>query len=534
MCVFSGAYMRAIAQVEDPKPRPTLVAANSNAAEEPARWVFPTLVALAALPRLVLLFLNENLYGDAVSRTELAIRWAEHPHWISSFGDGARQFGPLHLYLIGIGYAVIGHKLLVGRLVSLVFGVATVWPLWGLTRRLFGWRAAAVAVAGLSVWGMHLQMSTTAGSEALGLFLVLAMLSLFARGLEENRFAPIAYAALVLNLACATRYDCWAFIPLFVVLLFLQDKDKVAATTRAIFFGLMALPFPLVWMQGNERAFGDPFMPIHFIEDFHKGWVADGVARWSEWGYRAQNLFFWPGAALLTLTPIVAVLGFIGMRVAWKRFPEHRWLLWACLAPTALFTFKSAVLLNFVPLARFAVSQIALVLPFVYLGYAAISERKPGLARAVAIGGAALAVALPAWMGQYTFRVDGGGLRESVRPVSPTSTNPRPVRQVSEYLRNEVTAKGGSAIIDQGQDYMDLQIAFFSDLPELKMARLRWDTFEKRVAENHPATIVRVDHGLLEQRADVTLAPGGLTFQGRAYRELPGFPAPYHVYRAEN
>ena len=54
-------------------------------------------------------------------------------------------------------------------------------------------------------------------------------------------------------------------------------------------------------MQGNERAKGDPFAPIKYIESFHQAWVADGVARWTSAGYRAQNLFFWPGVALLTL-----------------------------------------------------------------------------------------------------------------------------------------------------------------------------------------------------------------------------------------
>src|SRR5215471_11257398 len=46
------------------------------------------LICAAAVPRLILLPLNENLYGDAVSRTELAARGAPHPHWISSLRTG--------------------------------------------------------------------------------------------------------------------------------------------------------------------------------------------------------------------------------------------------------------------------------------------------------------------------------------------------------------------------------------------------------------------------------------------------------------
>ena len=512
------------------KQRPVLVAVTDPNADPVPPWLMPALVLATFVPRLFLLPLNENLYGDAVIRTELAQRWIAHPHWISSFADGAFQFGPLHLYLMGIAYALIGHKELVGRLVSLLFGTLTVVPLFSLTRRLFGWRAGAIACLGLAVWGMHLQMSTTAASEALGLFLVMWMLSLFARGLDENRFTPIAYSALVLNLACATRYDCWLFVPLFCALLFFQDKDKVAATSRAIFFGLLALPFPLVWMQGNERAFGDPLKPIHYIQSFHSAWVADGIARYSAWGYRAMNLFFWPGAALFTLSPLVALLGAIGMVRAWRRYPQHRWLIWTALAPTALFTFKAAVLLDFVPLARFAVNQIALLLPFVYLGYVAIAERTPRWAsRGIAALAAVIAVALPTAIGAYTFRADGP-IQDSLRPVSPTSTNPLPVRQVSRYLKETVAPKGGAVILDTAPDYSDLQIAFFSGLDETRLDRVRWDTFDKLVHTQPPRTIVRYEKGDLEKRKDVQLVPGGLVFQGQRFDELPGFAGPWHVY----
>src|SRR5688572_5496282 len=62
-------------------------------------WIAWLLLALA--PRALLLPINESFYGDAAVRTELAQSWAEAPHWIFSFHDGAFQFGPLHLYLIG-------------------------------------------------------------------------------------------------------------------------------------------------------------------------------------------------------------------------------------------------------------------------------------------------------------------------------------------------------------------------------------------------------------------------------------------------
>jgi len=526
--------MRAPAKTATPGSPVPLKAVVDEGQPEPEpgfRKVSLWLLAAALLPRALLMPLNENLYGDAVVRTELGLRWAAHPHWISSFAD-AYQFGPLHLYLIGIASWLYPDPVVVGRAVSLVFGTLSVLPLYALTRRLFGWRAGVAACLGFAVWGMHLQMSTTAGSEALCLCLVLWMLALFAKGLDEGRFAPIAYAALVLNLACATRYDCWAFVPLLAVLLFLQDPDKVAATTRAVFFGFFALPFPLIWMEGNARAYGDSFKPIHYIEQFHQAWVADGVARWTEWGYRGINLFFWPGTALLTLSPLLALLGGLGMVAAWRRYPQHRWLVWTVLAPTAFFTFKAAVMLNFVPLARFAVNQVGLLLPFVYLGYLAVAKGRPSwVGRTLGSATALTAVALPLALGLFTFHHDGPR-PDTYRPVSPTSTNPVALMQVAHFLDEKVRPQGGAAILDQEDThYWDLQVAFFSRIPELKLARYRWDTFDKRVRENHPKTLVRVEGGKLEHDPRFTLLADGIRFQDHLFRELPGFQAPWHVYQ---
>ncbi|HZH04210.1 MAG TPA: hypothetical protein VEY30_10515, partial [Myxococcaceae bacterium] len=103
------------------------------------RLALPVVLVLASLlPRLSLMAYNENFYGDAVARTELALRWSAHPHWIASASDGAYQFGPLQLYLIGIALRLGFPIEDAGRWVSFGAGVASVLPLFFLSRRLFG------------------------------------------------------------------------------------------------------------------------------------------------------------------------------------------------------------------------------------------------------------------------------------------------------------------------------------------------------------------------------------------------------------
>ncbi len=508
---------------------PVLSAVPDPLPEPNTRLLLGLLIAAVLLPRLLLMPFNENFYGDAVARTELAERWLREPHLITSYGDGAFQFGPLHLYLVGFALKVMPDKALAGRLVSLLFGVLAVVPLFSLTRRLFGWRAGVWAGLAFSVWGMHVQMSTTAASEALSLFLMLWVFALFAEGLDENRLGPLFAAAAVLNLACATRYDAWMFIPLLTVGLLLWGEDRIAAITRAVGFGLLCLPFPLLWMQGNELAHGDPFFPIRAVDQFHADWVREGLLRVGELRYRLESLGFWPGVALLSLSPGVALLGMVGMWRSWRERPDVRWLVLAAVVPAAYFTFRAAVLLDFQPLGRFTVTELALLLPFVVPGLESLG-RGAGARKVLAGVSAVLALAVPLAMGLYTFRADGGW-RDSFRPVSPTSTNPVPVMQVARFLQAEVAARGGAAVLDADPGYLDLQLAFFSGLPDERLARVRWETFRKHLREARPEYLVRFENGWLAKDSGVKLEGRALTLDGVVYEELDGFSAPLHVYR---
>ncbi|NNB88298.1 ArnT family glycosyltransferase [Corallococcus exiguus] len=515
-----------------PSAVPGLSAVPAPQPEPSTRWLVGLLLLAALLPRLGVFFINENLFGDAVVRTELAERWLADPHVITSYKDGTYQFGPLHLYLVGAVLSVFERDV-AGRLVSLVFGVLSVVPLFALTRRLFGWRAGVAAGLAFSAWGMHLQFSTTAGSESVSLFFMLAVFALVAEGVEENRFQPLFWGAVLLNFACALRYDAWLYIPLITVALVFSSEDRVASLTRAVGFGLVCLPFPLLWMQGNELAHGDPFFPIKAVEDFHRQWVADSGGAGGALGWRLQQLGFWPAVALFTLTPGVALLGGVGMVRAWKKHPETRWLVVMAVVPALYFTLRAAVLLSFVPLARFTVTQLVLVPVFMAPGLAALVGNKGPFARRAVVGvSAVLAVVMPVALGIYTFRTEGG-LHDSLRPVSPTSTNPVAVMQVARFLKEEVAANGGAAAIDDDPSYMDLQVAFFSTLPEMRMARVRWDTFRQRLADARPDVLVRFDGGKLVKDPGVKLDGRTLTLDGVAYQEQDGFSAPLHVYRRQ-
>jgi len=381
-----------------------------------------TLVVLAV--RAIAFPLTQNMYGDAVARIGLGEQWASSPHWISAFGDGAWQFGPLHLYLLGIASMLSSAREHAGRVVSLIAGVATTVPLWFLCRKLFDARAARVSCLILAFWGMHIQFSTTAASEGLSLLLFTACLAWFA-------YEKLVLSALALTLACATRYDVWMLIPLLTVVLALRRRYASAAV-----FAVVAFVFPFVWLIGNAQWHGDAQYPARFINAFHRTWFASGDVFWGFWKHRLLNLFFWPLCAVFTLTPIVAVAGVARMR-------QHGWLIAVAVLPVVVFTTRSTIVGDFEPLARFTATSLLVLI--VYAG-SVLRER------AVAVL-AAFTVAL----GVYTWHREGGW-HDSLRTVSPVTTQPQIVMEAAAQAR----ACPGVPFFPIDPNYRDMDAAFFS------------------------------------------------------------------------
>jgi len=487
------------------------------------------LVALALGARLPSYWVNENVLGDAIPRTGLAQKWADAPHWISSFADGADQFGPLHLYVVGAALKLGVPKQRAGPLTSLVFGTLTVLPLAALSRRLFGRSAALWSAVALAFWGLHIQMSTTGASEALALFLTLSALALF----DAGRTRSLVASGLALTAACAVRYDAWLLAPLLSVVALAHGEDRRAAFGRAVAFGLACVPFPAVWLYGNWRAMGDPLYPIHYVESFHRRWVTEGVQLWGPAVFRLQNLLFWPGAAVATLGPLVAGAGMGGMIWAFRARRDVRWVLWAAWGPAAYFTFRGVVLLDFQPLARFTVGQVALLLPFLQPGAERIARGlSPRAARAAVAVGAASLVAVTGGLAWYTYDARTEPAR-SLQPLSPLSRNPPEVRAMLALFNAQPLQGWEMVLVDADpSDYRDIELAFGMRHPGERIVQRRWDMWERSLGGALPEVVIRFEGGWLGRTPGVSVEGSVLRFRGRDLDEVPGAPAPMHLYRA--
>ncbi len=453
------------------------------------------LVLAVLLPRLLAFFVNENLAGDAIARTWLAHRWLSSPHLMTSFDDGARQFGPLHLYLLAFAEWVWPSLLHAGRVVSLVAGALTAWPLYLLTTRRFGARAATFAVLGFAFWGLHVQCSTTSASEALNLLLVMSAVALFD---AERKWA----AALLLNLACATRYDSWLLVPLLA----LTEAWRSKRVLEAAAFGAGASIFAVTWLIGNQVGQGDALFPIRFIDQFHRDWWPSEAGNWGEAAYRLICLLFWPGAAALTLFPLVAGPGLLALRKAWRDQPEVRWLVALIVVPAVLYTFRSAVMASFAPLARFTMKELLLLLPF---AGAALAAQRPRLAW-TAIG---LAAAWCLGLGLYCYEPDSRW-SFSLRSIAATSRLEPQLRVTTSWLQQHPE---GLLVVDEDpRGFDDLPISYFSGRPFDEQLRRRYERYAETLGSSTPRWLVLFEGGKLEREATL-VEEGHLDYRGHRF-----------------
>lgn len=433
-------------------------------------------LALAFAARLPALLLGVEHYGDAPVRIEIAERWARDPHLWRGFGE-TYQFGPLHLSMLGVALKALPDRYLAPKLLSLVCGLLSVALLWLLTARLRDRPAATFAACALALSPLHIQASTTGASETPFLALLLAAL-LLAR-------PHVLWSALLLGAAGLVRYDGWFYVPFLALTIRPWRK-------AAVFFAVAVAPAAL-WLLRNGQ-FGDPLAPIHWIDRDHENLARMAIGWFGEGRYRLYSAGFFPQAVLVILSPVVGLLAMAGVaRAIWKRLPgwELAAIAWA---PIAYYVFRAAVLLNFRPLTRFAMTTAALSLPFAWDAVGWIGER---LRRPVlALAGISL-VATPLVLAGLSLGRNGSNA-EWARPISPVSSVPPGIEEAARWVRAHARPDD-VVLLDGVWDYLDIPLAFEAGLPEPQWIRVAWkDDYEARWARVRPTMAVVIYQGTLE------------------------------------
>ncbi len=412
--------------------------------------------------RLAVFPYAKNFYGDPMTRLKALTAWMAHPFFLKSF-IGARQFGPLHIYLLALGQWLHADLDVGPRLISLVFGSLSAFPLFRLAERRFGRMAALLSTLALAVNPLHVQASTTAASEAVFLWFLLWALAMLDEGKAIQGEAPaprpeLLLAGLAMAGACAIRYDGWIYAPLSWLWLIEPLRQRRISRTAAAGYVAASLAVPCFLLVGSWLDLRDPFYTLSYIQLSHVQSAAQAAAAMGRWLYAGYCLLFWPANLAWELSPPVAVGVAIGA-AACLRNRRGRDLLLLAAVPAAVFSLEGALLLRFHPLARFTIPTAVLLLPYAGDGLLralrSVPQRFKAVAAAVAV---ASGVGLPSYFAWRTMG-QGDSLANTMRPISPVSNLPPDLTAAAEWLR----ANGADRKIEIETNwlYEELPIEFY-------------------------------------------------------------------------
>ena len=181
-------------------------------------------------------------------------QWVERvPGWMRlSFHDH-----PIMLFLAEhVSIRAFGETPFAVRLPSALAGIASVWLLYLIGRRLYSPAVGFGASALFAVTVNHVWISRIGLFESLAVAFMLAAFWAFLRGLRQKSF--FALAALFLGLAVLTKYTALILLPIFLTILLIRRRDLLVTKTTlvaAFLFLLVASPIVIYNIQ-LYRAFG--------------------------------------------------------------------------------------------------------------------------------------------------------------------------------------------------------------------------------------------------------------------------------------
>jgi Dolichyl-phosphate-mannose-protein mannosyltransferase len=272
-------------------PRRLLESAHHSTKQ---RSPWPTLILVAAIPRILGAFFLPNAFGDAyVYIRDIGVMSTKMRSGTFAITDLYGFWLPLYQFLSALINVFIGNGFYAGKLVSAVFGVGVCLLAYSVTLKLTAHRTAALlAFALIALNPLHIFYSASAMTDVPHAFFLVASLYFC---LKERWLLAAIFAAL----AGLTRMESWMFIALIPAIQFLKER-RISIAAVAI----LAIP-PIFWLYVSWKATGN--------------WRACFVARreYHDWLFAANPTlahFSLPhilsdGATLLVSADIAVLIG---------------------------------------------------------------------------------------------------------------------------------------------------------------------------------------------------------------------------------
>jgi len=197
-------------------------------------WVWIILIAVALLPRLIVLFsmTGNEAFEHPVMDSAVYDDWAwtiasgEYHGQAESYLEGSYYMGPLYAYFLTAVYTLFGHAMFLVRLLGILIGVGTVLLLWATARRLYGPKLAFFVGLVTALYPAFVLYDAAMLMSVLLVFLSSLMLYLVVRGQEKDRWYWWLGAGASMGLFALGRANILAFAPVLALWVFLALWKK--------------------------------------------------------------------------------------------------------------------------------------------------------------------------------------------------------------------------------------------------------------------------------------------------------------------
>jgi 4-amino-4-deoxy-L-arabinose transferase-like glycosyltransferase len=461
-----------------------------NCSWRTASWLF--LLALAV--RIPFLFLADNNGTDAWARYLIARSWLENPRQLPS-----EVWLPFHFWLLGAALLMRNSELS-ARLLTVLFGAFTVFPYWGMLRRVFDPRVAFWSALLFALFGFHIGYSVTTSSEAPTIFFLVLGFYAWVRFFLGDGWVWLMLCGLGFIAASLCRFEVWLVIPLLALLSldFSQGWASVWLNRRAwrqmVSFGLVASAGAVGWMLFSFWMWGDPLAAPK-----GSAWQSQHMLLHQS---LLRRLIAVPGALVVTLSPLVAGLAVWGLvQTQVRTQPLKRALAVVALSMAGLQVLNSVT--SNLTMARFTLMYSWLLIPYAFEGLCALSRHWVGAESRAVFGSVLLFFLL--WQGGITVGAYYGpaGIAAELSSVAPTLPLDPELRSLTRWLQTQRTS-GDVIVVDQYL-YEAETIIRYSDIPSSQAlavpVSLDPSPVEKKVIEfldrRHPRLLVYCPWGML-------------------------------------
>ena len=217
---------------------------GASSAREPERRQAIFLIAAA----LHIILFSSGFYG--ISGDESG-RTLDTVTWMRTGKPQSDVWLPLHRILVAAGLSLFKNYFAVPRILSFLFGLASLLGLILFARELFHRRSVTVMTALLAaVFGPHVVLSVVPLTELEFItFMVFAMMY-YVRWIRSAKPSALLAASVFAALGTTVRYEAWIFVFVFLLLLVLDSESRKAVFSKWWLPPLVILitcAFPICW-----------------------------------------------------------------------------------------------------------------------------------------------------------------------------------------------------------------------------------------------------------------------------------------------